>query len=105
MSEYIIVAFHKFLSDYFGDHFDGRLSEPLEHVISEIHLYFKDSYVGGWSSSYCKFAWNDVTLENEADLEIFDLLFKIDIQNEADSSEIVYGLCNVGAFEAVKVRF
>ena len=48
--------------------------------------------------------WNDRTLENEADFEIFDLLLKIDIKNEADSSKIVESLCFYGAFEAVKVR-
>ena len=67
-------------------------------------MYFKDHKVGGWSSYYCRNSWNDETLENETDLEIFDLLFKIDIQNGADTSKIVLWLCNYGAFEAVKVR-
>ena len=53
---------------------------------------------------YCKKTWNDSTLENDADLEIFDLLLKIDIQNGVDSYKIVRNLCFYGAFEAVKVR-
>ena len=60
--------------------------------------------VGGWSSHYCSETWNSETLENEADLEIFDILFKIDIQNGANASKIVHSLCQFGAFEAVKVR-
>ena len=101
----IIEAFKTFLSDYFGDHFDGRLSDQLDAVIVEIILSFEDSRVGGWSIYYCKVTWSDSNLETDADLEIFDLLLKIDIQNGADPSKIVNGLCNVGAFEAVKVRF
>ena len=103
-SEDIKEAFQKFLSDSFGDHYDGRLSEQLVAVIIEIDIYFKDG-VGGWSNLYCKATWNNRTLENEADLEIFDLLFKIDIKNGADPSKIVLSLCRNGAFEAVKVRF
>ena len=67
-------------------------------------MYFEDGNVGGYSSWYCSKTWNDETLENEADLEIFDLLLKIDIKNGADTSKIVLWLCNYGAFEAVKVR-
>ena len=67
-------------------------------------MYFKDGYYGGWSLSYCRKTWNDSTLENEADLEIFDLLLEIDIINGADLSKIVESLCKNGAFEAVKVR-
>ena len=48
--------------------------------------------------------WNDETLENDADLEIFDLLLKIDIKNGADTPKIVDWLCTYGAFAAVKVR-
>ena len=92
------------MSDYFGDHFDGRLSIELEDVIFEIERYFKDGKVGGWSSYYCKVTWNNSTLENDADLEIFDLLLKIDIQKGADPTKIVQCLCTVSAFEAVKVR-
>ena len=92
------------MSDYFGDRYDGRLNEQFEAVIIEIEIYFKDGQIGGWSSYYCKETWNDSTLENEADLEIFDLLLKIDIQNGADTSKIVRSLCRNGAFEAVKVR-
>ena len=67
-------------------------------------MYFEDGQVGGWSSFYCSETWNDSSLENDADFEIFDLLLKIDIQNGADTSKIVLFLCGYGAFEAVKVR-
>ena len=97
--------FKKFLSDYFGDHFDGILSEQSEDVIEEIKMYFKDGLVGGYSSFYCKITWNDSTQENDADLKVFDLLLEIDIQNGADSSKILQNLCHNGAFETVKVRF
>ncbi len=92
-----------FLSNYFGASYDEEVSEKWEAVIIEIRLYFEDVNVGGWSSYYCKMTWNDSTLENDADLEIFDLLFKIDIENGADTSKIVWNLCGYGAFEAVKV--
>ena len=98
-------ALKKFLSDNFGDRYGGRLNEQFEALIIEIKIYFKDGSVGGWSSCYCKATWNDSTLGNDADLEIFDLLLKIDTQNRADSSKIVDVLCLHGAFEAVKVRF
>ena len=68
-----------------------------------MRLYLEDAAVGGWSSFYCRKTWNDWTLKNEADLTIFDLLFKIDVQNGADPSKIVRSLCFNGAFEAVKV--
>ena len=74
------------------------------HIIREIDLYFEDVDVGGWSSYYCSKTWNDETLENDADLEIFDLLLKIDIKNGADHSKIVWNLYFHGAFEAVKVK-
>ena len=67
-------------------------------------MYYADETVGGWSSLYCKKTWNDETLKNEADLEIFDDLLKIDIKNGADTFIIVHSLCLYGAFEAVKVR-
>lgn len=35
-SEDIKEAFNKYLADYFGDHYDGRLSEQLEAAIFEI---------------------------------------------------------------------
>ena len=47
---------------------------------------------------------NDSTLENDADLEIFDLLFEIDNRNGGDLSKIVLSLCLDGAFEPVKVK-
>ena len=96
--------FEGFLSSYFGAGYDEELSDKWKIVIWEIELYFKEGDVGGWSSLYCKLTWNDETLENEADLEIFDLLLKIDVQNGADLSKIVKNLCMDGAFEAVKVR-
>ena len=96
--------FGGFLENYFGAGYDGEDSEKWEDVIYEIETYFKDGKVGGWSSFYCKMTWNDSTLENEADLEIFDLLFKIDIKNGADPSNIVNSFCLYGAFEAVEVR-
>ena len=95
--------FESFLSNYFGAGYDEDVSQKWGSVIIEIQMYFKDGHVGGWSSFYCKFNWNDSTLENEADLEIFDLLLKIDIQNGADVSKIVLVLCGYGTFEAVKV--
>ena len=95
--------FGSFLSNYFGADYDEKVSGKWKAVIYEIETYFDDGKVGGWSSFYCKMNWNDETLENDADLEIFDLLFKIDIQNEADLSKIVDSLCLHGAYEAVKV--
>ena len=80
-----------------------RLFVKWEAVILEIETFFKDDKVGGWSSLYCKATWNESTLENDADFEIFDILLKIDIQNGADQSKIVNSLCNYGAFETVKV--
>ena len=71
--------FKGFLSNYFGASYDEEVSANLGFIIREIILYFKDDTVGGWSSYYCKETWNDETLENEADLEIFDLFFEIDI--------------------------
>ena len=96
--------FGSFLSNYFGFNYDEEVSEKWAAVIDEIRTYFKDDGVGGYSSWYCQRTWNDETLENDADLEIFDLLLKIDIKNGADTSKIVPQLCYFGAFEAVKVR-
>ena len=96
--------FGGFLENYFGASYDGEDSEKWAAVISEVKAYFKDGTVGGWSSYYCSKTWNDETLENDADLEIFDLLLKIDIKNGADRPKIVHNLCLFGAFEAVKVK-
>ena len=96
--------FESFLSTSFGASYDQELSKKWKAFNDEMRMHFDDDYVGGWSSYYCKETWNDSTLENEADFEIFDLLLKIDIQNEADTSKIVHSLCMSGAFEAVKVR-
>ena len=100
----IAVCLKTFLLTNFEDDYDERLPRNFGGIYNEIELYFKDGKVGGWSSWYCKMTWNDSTLENEADLEIFDLLFEIDIKNGADTSKIVDTLCSTGAFEAVKVR-
>ena len=96
--------FENYLLNYFGENYDGRIFKKCAAVIFEIDIYFKDGYVGGWSSCYCKATWNDSTLKNDANLEIFDLLLKIDIENGADTSKIVESLCSNCAFEAVKVR-
>ena len=96
--------FGGFLSNYFDADYDEKVSEKWAAVIYELRIYFERAHARGWSSHYCRKTWNDSTLENDADLEIFDLLYKIDIKNEADSSKIVLQLCNDGAFEAVKVR-
>ena len=92
------------ISIHFGKNDDGRLLVKLGGAMFEIELYLEDGHFGGWSSYYCSKTWNEETLENEADLEIFDLLLKIDTQNGADPSKIVLSLCLFGAFEAVKVR-
>ena len=96
--------FESFLSIYFGDNYDKEGSRKWFAVIYEIGLYFEEDACGGWSILYCKGTWNVETLENEADLKIFDLLLKIDIKNGADTSRIVESLCLRGAFEAVKAR-
>ena len=91
------------ISIHFGKNDDGRLLVKLGGAMFEIELYLEDGHFGGWSSYYCSKTWNEETLKNDADLETFDLLSKIDIQNGADPSKIVYILCLNGAFEAVKV--
>ena len=98
------AKFGNFLSTYFGASYDQKLSKKWKAFNDEMRMHFDDVDVGGWSSYYCKLTWNDETLENEADLEIFDLLLKIDMKNGADTSKIVNWLCTYGAFEAVKVR-
>ena len=84
--------------------YDEEDSQKWAAVIYEVGLYFEDGTVGGWSSNYCSKTWNDESLKNEADLEIFDLLLKIDIKNGADPSKIARWICSYGAFEAVKVK-
>ena len=96
--------FESFLSNYFGASYDKKFSKKWEDITIEIKLYLAEGSVGGWSSYYCKKTWNDSTLENDADLEIFDILLEIDIKNGADTSKIVDRLCFNGALEAVKVR-
>ena len=92
------------MSNYFGAGYDEEVSEKSNFFIWEMELYFEEGDAGGWSSYYCKVNWNDSTLENDADLEIFEILLKIDIKNGADTSKIVDSLCADGAFEAVKVK-
>ena len=96
--------FENFLTNYFGPGYGEEIFGKWGSVIDEIRLYFEDDAVGGWSSCYFKFTWNDETRKNDANLRIFDLLLKIDIKNGADISKIVLLLCHVGAFEAVRVR-
>ena len=98
------INFDDFLSNYFCACYDEEVSKKWKNVILEQRLYFEDGFVGGWSTYYCQKTWNDSTLENDADWEIFDLLLKIDIKNRADTSKIVHALCFYGAFEAAKVR-
>ena len=102
----IIKGLRTFLPTYIiEDDYNERLLHDFVGLLIEIKLYCEEGNVGGYSSFYCKKTWNDETLENDANLKIFDLLLKIDIENGADASKIVYHLCAVGAFEAVKVRF
>ena len=96
--------FASFLSNYFGADYDDKGSEKWKDVFKQIEMYYADETVGGWSSLYCKKTWNDETLKNDVDLEIFDILLKIDIKNGADTFKIVHCLCSYGAFDAVKVR-
>ena len=97
--------FRDFIFIYFGKNGDAGLFEKFEALIFETELYFKVGEEGGWSGYYCAKTWNDEALENEADLQIFDLLFEIDNKNGADSSIIFEVVCHFGAFEAIKVRF
>ena len=76
----------------------------LEEIKEESELYFKERCIGGYSSHYCKVAWNEKSLKNDADLAVFDLLYEIDLENGADRTKILGSLCLDGAFGAVKVR-
>ena len=96
--------FENFLSNYFGASYNAENSKKWENVMREIKRYFKDESVGGWSSYYCKKTWNASTLKNDAHLEIFGFLLKIDIQNGADTSKIAKSLCKNNAVKAVEVR-
>ena len=87
----------------FGQIYDENFFKIWEAILIETKLYLKRDWIGGWSSFYCKAAWNDSTLENDVNLDIFDLLLEIDKRNGANPSTIVLGLCNCGAFEAIKV--
>ena len=76
----------------------------LEGIKVESGMIFKEGYPGGYSIIYCCAAWDEERLKSEADLAVFDLLFKIDIKNGADRTKILGRLCGFGAFGAVKVR-
>ena len=80
-----------------------KFKRVLQGIVYESDLYFKDDKVGGYCSWYCKMTWNEESLKNEADLDIFDLLFQIDTENGADISNIFLWICRFGAFEAIKV--
>ena len=92
-----------FLSSYFGASHVKADSLKGKFFYLEMLISFKNDQSGGYSGAYCASTWNDSTLKNDADLEVFDLLFEIDIKNGADPSKLVNNLCNRGAFEAVKV--
>ena len=96
--------FNAYLLNYFGDTYIEKDFEMFKNAIKDTVLFFKDDSIGGWSNLYCKRTWNDMTLKNDADLEIFDLLFKIDLMNGAKPSTIIFWLCYYGAFEILKVR-
>ena len=76
----------------------------MESITFESGTYFKAGTDGGYSSYYCMMAWDEESLKNDADLEIFNLLFEIDLENGADRTKILDSNCFNGAFEAVKVR-
>ena len=96
----LIEKFEIFLSTYFGASYVKANFDKWLSVVLEILFHL----IGGYSGCYCAVTWNDETLKNDANLEIFDLLYKIDIKNGADPSKIVHCLCIRGAFEAVKVK-
>ena len=93
-----------FFRKYFGNSFDEKKVGVLEGIKFEGRIYFKEEKVGGYSSFYCKVAWDEHGLKNDADLAVFDLLFKIDVENGANKTKILDSLCLYGAFGAVKVR-
>ena len=93
---------HDFFKEYFGSDFDEEQAVTLEGIKFEGVIY--SSKVGGYSTFYCQMALAKGRLKNDADLAVFDLLFKIDLENGADSTKILNQLCCFGAFGAVKVR-
>ena len=88
---------------YFGSAFEEDV-EGLEQIKEESEMYFKEGCTGGHSSYYCKLAWDEKRLKSDADFAVFDLLYEIDLENGADRTKILNGLCLLGAFGAVKVR-
>ena len=100
----VLRKFEHFLSFYFGEYYDEKLWEEWEAILIEMRLYFQNDNVGGWSSVYCTETWNASTLENDADWNVFNILFKIDTENQANLSKIFSYLCHDGAFEIIKVN-
>ena len=94
----------EFFVQYFGSSFDRKKAGVLVGIKSEAQLYLKEEWPEGYSSYYCMIAWNEEGLKNDADLELFDLFFEIDVTNGADTTKILHGLCRSGAFGALKVR-
>jgi len=90
------------LLNYFGEYYDGQLWETWVAIVIEMRVYFQNDNVGGWSSAYCSKTLNTLTLENDADPDVFNLLFRIDSENKADLSKIFSYLCHDGAFEIIK---
>ena len=77
----------------------------LDGIKYETKLYFdQEDTVGGYSSLYCKKAWDEKRLTCDADLALFELLFQIDVENGAETTRILDNLCLLGAFAAVEVR-
>ena len=94
----------EFFREYFGTAFDEKKVGVLEGIKIEGLMYFKEGKVGGYSSCYCKMAWDKKRLKCDADLSVFDLLLEIDVKNGADTTKILNNLCKGGAFGAAKVR-
>ena len=92
-----------FFLQYFGSDFDMQKIGVLEGIIYESETYFKESKIGAYSSMYCKMAWNEESLTNDADMLVFDILYRIDVENGADTTKILDSTCFNGAFGAVKV--
>ena len=98
-----------FFRRHFGSHFEkfSNLYEKIDELQgmrAENDIYFNEKGPGGYSSLYCSVAWDDESLQNDADLAIFNLLFEIDLENDAETTIILNNLCIIGAFGAVKVR-
>ena len=96
---------NKFLSSYFGEEYKSVYENKWKVLKIEIGFYIENGLkIEGWCILYCKKTWNNLTLQNDARLRIFEILYQIDLQNGADVSNIVYLLCSYGAFKAVEVN-